>query len=360
MINVTKTYLPDKEKYQHYLDRIYESGWLTNNGELVQELERRLAKYLDVPFLVLTANGTLAIQVATKLLQLDGEVITTPFSFVATVSGLVWEGLSVRLADIDPKSFTLDPANLKPLINDKTTAIMPVHVYGNVCDDESISTLAKENGLKVIYDAAHVFGVSRAGTAAGNFGDVSVFSFHSTKLFHTIEGGAIVVPDRELYEKAKLCINFGISGPEHIDTLGINAKMNEFEAAMGLCILDDMEKILSGRKQVFYHYFNELSSIAGLEFQQLAPDLDYNYAYFPLLFPTEETLLTVKMAMESQSIFPRRYFYPSLSQLPYMNFGDSTPVADDISKRILCLPIYYDLPELDQQRILDIIIRYMK
>jgi len=360
MINVTKTYLPDKKKYQYYLDRIYENGWLTNNGELVQELERRLAEYLDVPFLVLTANGTLAIQVATKLLQLDGEVISTPFSFVATVSGLVWEGLSVRLADIDPGNFTLDPTNLRPLINDKTTAIMPVHVYGNVCDVESISMLAKESGLKVIYDAAHAFGVSQAGTAVGNFGDISVFSFHSTKLFHTIEGGAIVVPDREMYEKAKLYINFGISGPEQIDTLGINAKMNEFEAAMGLCILDDMEKILSGRKQVFYHYLHELSSVAGLDCQKMAPDLEYNYAYFPLLFSSEEKLLTVKSAMESQMIFPRRYFYPSLSQLPYIDHGDSTPVADNIANRILCLPLYYDLSELDQQRILDIIIRHMK
>ena len=355
MINVTNTYIPDKQKYQQYVERIFESGWLTNNGELVQLLEKRLSEYLGVPYLVLTANGTLALQVAMKLLQVEGEVITTPFSFVATASSLVWEGLKPRFADIDPATFNLDPENVEALITPQTSAILPVHVYGNLCDDAAISAVARAHGLKVIYDAAHAFGVKKEGRSACSMGDISALSFHSTKLFHTIEGGAIVLPDVELYKKAKLYINFGIAGPEQITSLGINAKMNEFEAAMGLCVLDDMDLILEGRRRVSQTYMDELSSLPGFSFQEMMPGMAYNYSYFPLLCPDEDTLLGIKNKLEEANIFPRRYFYPSLSNLPYVETPDPTPLAGDISKRVLCLPLYFNLEEKDQQRIITLI-----
>ena len=355
MINVTKTYLPEKEKYEAYLGRIFEKGWLTNNGELVQELEAKLTSYLEVPYLVLTANGTLALQVAAKLLQLTGEVITTPFTFVATASALAWDNLKIRFSDIEADSFNLDPLQLGNLINSRTSAIVPVHVYGNICQTEEIASVAREHGLKVIYDAAHAFGVKKDGVSAGNFGDISVFSFHSTKLFHTIEGGAIVLNSKELYDKAKLYINFGIAGPEKIPALGINAKMNEFEAAMGLCVFDDLDLIIAGRKKVYNNYMRELGSLQALRFQKLVEGIEYNYSYFPVVFPDERSLLGVLKEMESHQIFPRRYFYPSLSTLSYIQHRDAVPVAEDVSKRIACLPLYENLPESDQQRIIDII-----
>jgi dTDP-4-amino-4,6-dideoxygalactose transaminase len=355
MINVTKTHLPDKAKYLQYIDRIYENGWLTNHGEIVQELEKRLSDYLDVPYLVLVANGTLALQVAVKLLELEGEVITTPFSFVATTSSLVWEGLKVRFADIDRESLNLDPEKVEPLINRNSSALVPVHVYGNPCDVDQIQKIATQHGLKVIYDAAHAFGVSLGEKGACGFGDVSILSFHSTKLFHTIEGGALVIHDKALYEKAKLLINFGIAGPESIQSLGINAKMNEFEAAMGMCILDDMEMLIEERKKAYNKYADALGTENELSFQQPAVNRKSNYSYFPVIFPSEGHLLMVKRALESKDIYPRRYFYPSLSSLSYVDQNDPTPVADDISKRILCLPLYHDLPEGDQQQIITIV-----
>lgn len=360
MINVTKTYLPEKSKYLEYVDRIYQSGWLTNNGEIIQELEKRLADYLDVPYIIPVANGTLALQVAARLLDIKGEVITTPFSFVATTSSLAWEGLKVRFADINPDTFNMDPGAVEALINDQTSAIVPVHVFGNTCEVEKLEEIAGRNKLKLIYDAAHAFGVKKGRTAVGNFGDVSVYSFHSTKLFHTIEGGAIVVKDKALYERAKLMINFGISGPEQIDLLGINAKMNEFEAAMGLCILDDIDKIIQAREKIYNTYVDELVSSPGTRLQKLADGLEYNFAYFPLVFPSERKLIKAKEELEVREIFPRRYFYPSLSTLGYLEKTDLTPVSDDISKRILCLPLYGDLPESVLQQIIEIIKREIK
>jgi len=360
MILVTKTYLPDKAKYQAYVDCIFKEGWLTNDGAMVRKLEERLAAFLGVPYLVLTANGTLALQVAAKLLDLSGEVITTPFSFVATASSLVWEGLQPRFADIDARTLNMDPDKVEALITDQTSAILPVHTFGNLCHPETIDAIAKKHGLKVIYDAAHAFGTSWEGIPCGTFGDVSAFSFHSTKLFHTIEGGAIALPSEEMYRKARLLINFGIAGPERVDSLGINAKMNEFEAAMGLCVLDDVELIIQGRKEVSERYMEAFGAETELSFPSALPGSTPNYSYFPVLFRDEQHMLKVKRAMEAEDIYPRRYFYPSFSGLPYLTDADPTPISDQVAQRILCLPLYHDLPLTDQERIIEILQKHLR
>ncbi|MBE0421182.1 DegT/DnrJ/EryC1/StrS family aminotransferase [Pseudoalteromonas nigrifaciens] len=247
MIPVTKSYLPNKKKYKTYIDRIYDSGWLTNNGSLLKELEQRLKEYLGVKHIILVANGSLALQLAYKSLELKGEVITTPFSFAATTSTLVWEGLKPIFADIDPNSFNIDTNLIEKNITPETSAIVPVHVFGNPCNVEKIQEIAQKHNLKVIYDAAHAFGTEYKGQSVLNYGDISTLSFHATKLFHTIEGGAVITNDDELAQKIRLLMNFGIVSPVKVNSLGTNAKMNEFEAAMGLCVLDEIDLVKSER-----------------------------------------------------------------------------------------------------------------
>src|SRR5574344_509204 len=254
MINVTKSYLPNIEKYKSYIDEIYKSGWLTNQGPLVQKLEARLQEYLGVKHIILVSNGTIALDIAYKVLDLKGEVITTPFSFVATTSSLLLSGLKPIFADIDEKSLNLDDNNIEKLITPNTSAILPVHVFGNACEVEQIETIANKHNLKVVYDAAHAFDVKYKDKSVLNYGDISTLSFHATKLFHTIEGGALIINDDSLVEKVRYLINFGIKNQEEIPHLGTNAKMNEFEAAMGLCILDDIENIRNNRKKVVENY----------------------------------------------------------------------------------------------------------
>ncbi|HBN28622.1 MAG TPA: aminotransferase DegT, partial [Clostridiaceae bacterium] len=239
MINVTKTYLPDRTKLDKYIDKIYSTAWVTNNGQLVKELTTRLEEYLGVQNLLLVTNGTLALQIAYKALGVNGQAITTPFSFVATTSSLVWEGIEPIFVDIDPETFCIDPSKIEEAITSETTAIVPVHVFGNACDVEKIENIAQKYGLKTIYDGAHSFGVKYNGESLLSYGDATILSFHATKLFHTIEGGAIIFKNKEDYERAKLMINFGIDGTDSVIELGINAKMNEFQAAMGLCVLDE-------------------------------------------------------------------------------------------------------------------------
>lgn len=357
MINVTKTYLPDVEKYKKYVDRIFQSGWLTNNGQVVQELQRRLEAYLGVKHLVLVSNGTLALQISYKALELKGEIITTPFSFVATTSSLVWEGLQPVFADIDKETFNIDCTKIENAITDKTSAIVPVHVFGNGCEVEKIDDIAKKYNLKVIYDAAHAFNIMYKDKSILNYGDISAISFHSTKVFHTIEGGAIIVNDDELYKRVKLLINFGISGPDKVDCLGINSKMNEFQAAMGLCVLDDMDKILERRKKVYDYYINNLSK--KLQLQKYNKNCTYNYAYFPVVFESEELLLKVRNELNQNEIYPRRYFYPSLDTLPYIEEIKNVPVSDSISKRILCLPMYDALNEKDLNKITCLVNKFL-
>jgi len=353
MINVTKTYLPDIGKYKGYVDKIFESGFLTNNGQFVQQLEKRLEEYLNIRNLILVSNGTLALQVAYKALELRDEVITTPFTFAATVSSQVWEGLTPVFADINPQTFCIDYKQIENLITDKCKAIVPVHVFGNACDIDVIQDIANKNNLKVIYDAAHTFGVNYKNKNILSYGDISIISFHSTKLFHTIEGGGIIVKDDELYKKIKLMINFGISGPEKIDDLGINAKMNEFQAAMGLCLLDNIDEILQGRKKVHNFYVNNLSK--ELQLQKHNKDCTRNYAYFPVVFQTEKDLLRVVGELNKKEIFPRRYFYPSLDTLGYLTNSKYMQISNNISSRILCLPIYDSLKEYELEEIVKII-----
>ncbi|CAM3550260.1 DegT/DnrJ/EryC1/StrS family aminotransferase [Arcobacter aquimarinus] len=353
MINITKTYLPDKEKYKKYIDEIYENCWVTNNGTLVQKLEKRLAEYLGVKNIVLVSNGTVALEIAYRTLGLKGFVITTPFSFVATTSSLVTNQLLPIFADIEKNTFNINPKKIEKLITLNTSAILSVHVFGNACNVEKINKIASKYNLKVIYDAAHAFDVKYKEQSILNYGDISTLSFHATKLFHTIEGGALIINDDELVQKARYLINFGIKNEEEIPHLGTNAKMNEFEAAMGLCVLDDIEKIKNKRKSLIENYKKELKGL--VQFQEQNNNATENYSYFPILFKSEKELLKIQKALNSEQIFPRRYFYPSLDTLEYIEPKQECKISRDISKRILCLPVFVELSLKEQEKIIDII-----
>lgn len=353
MINVTKTYLPNKEKYQKYVDEIFESGWITNNGPMVQKLEKRLADYLGVKNVVLVSNGTVALEIAYRTLDIKGFAITTPFSFVATTSSLVTNGILPIFADIDEKTLNLNPENIEKLITPNTSAIVPVHVFGNACEVEEIERIAKKHDLKVIYDAAHAFDVQYKGESLLNYGDIATLSFHATKLFHTIEGGALIINDDALVEKARYLINFGIENAESIPHLGTNAKMNEFEAAMGLCVLDDIEVIKESRKVIIEKYQKELNDLVVIQEQNV--NATENYSYFPVVFKDEAELLRVQKALNEADINPRRYFYPSLDTLDYIEPKQVCKISRNISKKILCLPIYVELEQEIQEKIIKII-----
>ena len=356
MINVTKTFLPSREKFNNYVDEIYKSGWLTNNGSLVQKLASKLKEYLGVKNIILVSNGTLALQVAYRLLDLKGDIITTPFSFVATTSSQVWEGLTPVFADIDKDSFCIDYKKIEEKITKNTTAIVPVHVFGNACEVEEIEKIASKYNLKLIYDAAHAFDVKYKNKSILNYGDISILSFHSTKLFHTIEGGALIINDNSLYENAKKIINFGINGPDRVDLLGINCKMNEFQAAMGLCVLEDMDIIKASRQNVYNYYAQNFKGNNNIVLQKINENIKYNYSYFPVVFKSEEILLKVMKALNSEQIMPRRYFYPSLDTLCYLKSKQYMPISNDISKRILCLPMYDSLTKQEVDNVTDIIL----
>ena len=355
MINVTKTYLPAREKLDRYIDRIYKSGWITNNGELLIELEKRLSAYLGVENLVLISNGTLAMQIAYRALEIEGDVITTPFSFVATTSSLVWEHHKPVFADIDGGTFNIDTDLIATEITKNTGAILPVHVFGNGCEVERIDKIARDKNLMVVYDAAHAFGVKHKGKSILLHGDASVLSFHATKIFHTIEGGAIVFRRKKHADAARLLINFGISGYDKIDTLGINAKMNEFQAAMGLCVLDDIDTIISQRKEIWERYHDRLSREGKVTLQNHNGDCTFNYTYFPVVFGSEKNLLESKHKMESLGIFPRRYFYPSLNTLGYLDERVKCTISERTASTILCLPIFPGLEAAAQEKIIRII-----
>jgi dTDP-4-amino-4,6-dideoxygalactose transaminase len=353
MINVTKTYLPNINRYKKYIDEIFKSGWITNNGKLVRLLEERLVDYLGVKNVVLVSNGTTALEIAYRTLDIKGYAVTTPFSFVATTSSLVTNNIKPIFADINRDSLTIDPLDIKNVITRNTSAIVPVHVFGNCCNIEEIDHIAKENNLKVIYDAAHAFGVKYRDKNILNYGDISILSFHATKLFHTIEGGALIINDEELVQKARYLINFGIKNEEFIPELGTNAKMNEFEAAMGLCILDEIENIITLRKELFFTYEKELTDyIETINYNSFSTK---NYGYFPILLKDEKQLLKVKEALNNNSIYPRRYFYPSLDSLDYIEPKQYCQISRDVSKKILVLPLYPYLEKKIQRRIIDIV-----
>lgn len=350
MINVTKSYLGNKAKFMNYVDGIYASGWLTNHGPLVTELEDRLRDYLGVRNIVLTNNGTLALQIAYRALNLSGSAITTPFSFVATTSSLQWEGIRPIFADIDQASWNIDPRAIEEKIDNDTSAIVATHVFGNACDVESIGHIAERYRLKVVYDGAHAFNVRYKNRSVFSWGDVSTLSFHATKLFHTIEGGAIVTNDDALAARIRLLCNFGIVDTDIIDGIGINAKLNEFAAAMGLCILDDMALILEQREEIARRYEDQLKDHFDLQQQQLHSQR--NHSYFPIALANEDQLLRCRSALNGKGINPRRYFYPSLDTLGYLQPQPAQAQSRSLSRRVLCLPIYPGLPRHVQDTVI--------
>ncbi len=342
MIPVTKPFLPPRKEYEKYLKGIWKRNWLTNTGPLARKLEVKLKQYLKVPELLYVANGTLALQLAIRALNLKGEIITTPFSFVATVSSIVWEGCTPIFADIDYNSFNASPAAIENAITSKTSGILVTHVFGNPCDVDAIQKIADKYNLKIIYDAAHAFGVKFSGQSIYNFGDISISSLHATKLFHSVEGGIAITKDKELIKKLTYMRNFGFDGPVHFAELGINAKNSEFHAAMGLANFKYIAEINKSREQIVDLYNKGL---LGLNFhqQEWHHEATRNYEYYPILFPSEELLISSLKVLNENQIFPRRYFYPSLTNsLPYVS-SQLLKNTDSIAKRILCLPLYSGL-----------------
>lgn len=351
MINVTKTFLPPQEEYNAILKRAWDAGWITNRGSLVKELEAKLKEYLKIPNVLATTNGTLPLQIAIKALGLTGEIITTPFSYVATTSSIVWEGCMPVFVDIHPEYLTIDETKIEAAITPRTSAILATHVFGNPCAVEEIEAITKKHNLKVIYDAAHCFGVTYKGKSIFEFGDVSSCSFHATKLFHTGEGGALFTNNNELFNTLFYHHNFGHKGKEDFQGLGINAKMSELQAAMGLAVFPYIDSILANRERVVAIYAEELQGLHQLKIRE---ETVWNFAYFPVIFPTEAILLKVQENLNILNIYPRRYFYPCLTSLPYVQEVNS-PISQDISKRILCLPVYDDISSLDILRICKLI-----
>ncbi len=354
MINVTKSYLPPLKNYVKYLEKIWESAYLTNFGPLSKELEANLKKHLGVKHLFFVSNGTIALQIAIKALELKKEIITTPFTYVATTSSIVWENCTPIFADIDPETLCIDPKSIESKLTKNTQAILGVHVYGNTCNVKKINEIAKKHNLKVIYDAAHAFDIESDGTSILNHGDISTLSFHATKLFHTVEGGAIITNDDKLAHKIMHLRNFGHEGPEEFHTVGINGKNSEFHAAMGLCVLPKIKMLIAKRKKISNKYDILLGEF--IERPTHSQNSNSNYSYYPIIFKSEEQLLKVRKALNNAEIFPRRYFYPSLNLLNYVK-KSSAPISEDISKRVLCIPIYPALSLTDVSKISSIIIK---
>ena len=357
MINVTKTYLPSLKKYQKYLNKIWASGQLTNNGPFVKKLENELKKYLGVKYLFLVQNSTLALQIAIEALDLKKEIITTPFSYIATSSSIKWQGATPVYADIDKNTLDIDPKEIKKAITGKTEAIVATHIFGNPCDIDAIGKIAKKHKLKVIYDAAHTFGVKYKGKSILNYGDISTISFHATKIFHTIEGGALVTNNKALAKKISYMRNFGHNGYEKFFGLGINAKMSEFHAIMGLCNLPKIKNIIKARKNIWKTYDEILKPEKELlSGQEIKNYKNHNYSYYPIIFNSEKQLLITKNTLAKYKIYPRRYFYPALSTLSFLN-KKTMPNAENIAKKILCLPLHYGLTTKEVTTISKIIVK---
>ena len=353
MINVTKTFFPPIDDYNAQVARIWENQWLTNRGELVLELEQKLKGYLEVSNITITNNGTIPLQIALKILGNQGEIITTPFSYVATSAAIVWENCTPIFVDIDPEYLTIDEAKIEAAITPKTTAILATHVFGNPCNIEVIEQIAQKHGLKVIYDAAHAFGIKYQGKSIFEYGDVSTCSFHATKLFHTGEGGAMFAKDEKLRHHLYYSHNFGHDGPLDFHGLGINGKISELQGAMGLAVFPYMEDILTARKEVV-DFYNSNLKFDTLRTMRIRENTEWNYSYYPVIFESEVQLLKVQKALNDQQIFPRRYFYPSLNTIEYVQ-GQTMPISEDIASRILCLPLYKGLEISDLQRIVEVL-----
>ena len=357
MIPVTKPFSPPIEKYNELVKGIWQRNWFTNNGPLVNDLELKLKTYLDLNHLLFVSNGTIAIQIALKALNITKEVITTPFSYVATTSALVWEGCKPVFVDIDVDTFNIDPKKIEAAITENTQAILATHCFGNPCDVEAIDKIAKKYNLKVIYDAAHCFGTKYKGESIFKWGDISTTSFHATKLFHTIEGGAVFSQDPELIKQLAWRRNFGHNGPEDFFGVGINAKNSEFHAAMGVVNIEYVDEILQSRKRQAAEY-DKMLSLKKIHKPKIADGVEFNHSYYPVVFESHEIMMRVKEALELDEIFPRRYFFPSLSSVNYVE-NQPTPISDDIAGRILCLPMYFQLSSIEIEMICRKILRVL-
>ncbi|MBP3382176.1 MAG: DegT/DnrJ/EryC1/StrS family aminotransferase [Clostridia bacterium] len=360
---VTRSSMPPIEEYVEEIRSLWDTRWLTNSGAKHQELETKLCEYFGVSNVALCVNGHLALECILEVLDLEGEVITTPFTFVSTTNAIVRKGLTPVFCDINDKDFTIDVDKLEALITDKTCAIMPVHVYGNLCDDDAIRKIADKYGLKVIYDAAHAFGVRKNGVSSAALGDASMFSFHATKVFHSVEGGCATFRNDANYGKINQCKSFGMAGPETLSFAGGNAKMNEFCAAMGLCNLRHIDDTIASRKRAALQYRARLENVSGIQLSVVQENVESNYAYFPVVVHPEQfggkTRDDVLDALAAHNIGARRYFYPLTSSVE--SFGGKydpaeTPVAARISERVLCLPLYEGLDEDTVNTICDIIL----
>lgn len=356
-VYVTRPFLPPKEEFLEEVSDIFDRDILTNQGPNVQKFERVMRKFLGVEYFHYVTNGTIALQLALRALGItEGEVITTPFSYVATVSSMLWERCIPVFVDIEPDNFTIDVMKIEAAITKRTKAIMPVHVFGYACDVESIERIAQKYGLKVIYDAAHAFGCRYKGRALGSCGDISVLSFHATKWFHTIEGGGIVVRDPVLSDRLELMKRFGHDGDEHV-CLGINAKQDEFNAAMGLCNFRYLSSCLAERRALCELYDSCLNH--KLYRPPVQSDVIHNYSYFPVLFPDECSLLRVFKHLRDIQVFPRRYFNPSLNTLPYLKSRIACPISEDFSSRVACFPLFSGLAQDTVKQICQVVNRYV-
>jgi dTDP-4-amino-4,6-dideoxygalactose transaminase len=359
MINVTKTFFPPIAEYQAQVQRIWDNQWLTNRGALLVELEEKLTTHLALQQskIIVMNNGTIPIQIALKILAKGGEVITTPFSYVATTAAIVWENCTPVFVDIHPDFLTIDETKIEAAITEKTTCILATHVFGNPCNIDAIEAIAKKHNLKVIYDAAHCFGVTYKGKSIFEYGDISTCSFHATKLFHTGEGGGLFTKDADLFHQCFYSHNFGHNGPLDFHGIGINGKISELQAAMGLSVLPYMDSIVAARKTVVDLYAAQLdfTKVTALK---IRANTSWNYSYYPIVIESEAQLLEVQKALNAEQIFPRRYFYPSLNTLPYVDVALMT-VSEHIAARILCLPLYADLAEDEVLIILNIINQYV-
>lgn len=365
-ILVTKSSMPDFNEYISEIKDMWDSHWLTNMGPKHKEFQQQLKEYLGVQNIELFTNGHMALELVLQAMNLQGEVITTPFTFASTTHAIIRNGLAPVFCDIDPVTYTIDSTKIEELITDRTCAIMPVHVYGNVCKIEEIDRIAKKYELKVVYDAAHTFGETYKGKGIGTFGDASCFSFHATKVFNSIEGGAVSYRDDRVGAVLYDLKNFGIHGPEEVSAVGANAKMNEFCAAMGICNLRHIEREIAKRKVVADHYRERLSAVEGIQLNHIDPDVKYNYAYFPVVFDEKvfgSSREEVFVKLEENGIGTRKYFYPLTNMFSAFHGkydASMTPVALHISKRVLTLPMYADLALDDVDRICEIIMHIKK
>lgn len=353
-IYVTQPSLAPLDEYVALLKGVWERGILTHNGPLLQQFERELCSKLGIGNFVAVTNGTIALQMAIKALELKGDIITTPFTWIATVSAIKWEGCTPVFCDIEPDTLNIDPAKIEALITEKTVAIMPVHVFGNPCDVDAIEAIAKKHNLKVIYDAAHAIGSTYKGKSILEFGDISATSLHATKLLNTGEGGGCVTTDNELHEKLRRIRFFGHNESKDIIEDGFNGKMTEIHAALGLANLKYYDEVLADRKRKYAMYLEALRDVDGLQFQ-VCKIGESNYSYFPALFPSEKELLRVERYLNEHKIYPRRYFWPSVNTYDNIMDYQRVETSEEISKRVLCLPLYSALSDKEQHRIIEYI-----